>query len=471
MGSSPEERSLPSERPAQVAGDLRTLVIRHAARGRRIALLGRDPELVRGLEEAGCAVLVDPESPEAIARFRPTGIILFDGAVQTEDPPGLLRVLTETAAEAELIVSFAHAGSAAALVAQLLGQPARAAVSDREARGWFAACGLEVHHRDVVVDAPRPTGLAPDTEVALRALFEQLNPDAAADRFVYVLGRGAPRPVEPRVAGLLSVVIAHRGAEFPLLNDCLAALAAQEYTPVELIVATASADPELAARLERHAPPGGERPQLCVLPSARDIPALLNGGLERARGQYIAFLEERDRVSPRHYRARIEALQAGAEAWALGPVRRTGAPEEERPSFELGEWIRRGWTERCGYTIDRDRLGSFPLTFAEGVAAEEALFFARLGALFAPRWLDGPALCERLGPHESPEQTERTLADLLSAMRARPIRVLGSLAERLQPLAPPHRLADDLEAELERRAPRVHAALKGLARTLRHGRG
>ena len=42
--------------------------------------------------------------------------------------------------------------------------------------------------------------------------------------------------------------------------------------------------------------------------------------------------------------------------------------------------------QRGRYLVDRERVGTFPLHFAEGLALGEAMFFCRLAALFAPAW-------------------------------------------------------------------------------------
>ena len=98
-------------------------------------------------------------------------------------------------------------------------------------RRWLEAAGYEVVARDRVVMPFEPTGLALDAEAGLRALLEQLNPEAAADRWLWVCRPGAAKPAEARVPGLLSAVV----FDGPGRAHTLGALERQSQKPLEVV--------------------------------------------------------------------------------------------------------------------------------------------------------------------------------------------------------------------------------------------
>ena len=107
--------------------------------------------------------------------------------------------------------------------------------------------------------------------------------------------------------------------------------------------------------------------------------ARTNFGLSRARGQFICCLEAGELLERNHLSSLVRRLGTGTEAWAL-----SSAPVELGRRFELKRWLEAGAVQRGRYLVDRERLGSFPLQFAEGLALGEAMLFCRLAALFAP---------------------------------------------------------------------------------------
>jgi len=165
-----------------------------------VALLAADPSLSAALEQNGCTVLIDPESLEALTEFHPDVVVAFDG-LAAEGSEGFSRLAT-AAPGAELVFSFANASSASVLLRALLGASPGKASSERDVRAWLRSAGFVVSARDVVVTPQSSSGLCADTEAALRQLFEQLNPDAAADRLLLVARRGAEAVPPERTAGL-----------------------------------------------------------------------------------------------------------------------------------------------------------------------------------------------------------------------------------------------------------------------------
>lgn len=162
----------------QTAADLRTLVLRRAGTKRRVALLSSDEGLAKGLETNGCVVLIDPPTLDALADFRPDVVVAFDGLLA--EGLAAFEGLARTAPAAELVFSFANAASASLLSRALQGRASTRAFAERDVRQALTGAGYVVTARDVVVTPHEPSALAVDTDAALRQLFEQLNPDAAA---------------------------------------------------------------------------------------------------------------------------------------------------------------------------------------------------------------------------------------------------------------------------------------------------
>jgi hypothetical protein len=346
------------------AADLRTVVIRRAGQGRKVALLGSDPLIARGIEANGCAVLLDPEGPQELRSFAPQVVVGFDGIAQRE----AFVMLAQAAPEAELLFSCANAGSASALIAQLTGREVPRGQSEQTVRQWIEGAGYEVVAKDRVVVGFEPSGLALDAEAALRALLEQLNPEAAADRWLYVARLGRKKPEGPRVPGLLSAVVFEGQGR----AHTLTALEKQSQKPLEIV-----------------------------------------DTVEQARGQYLALLMPGDTFSRDHFARLVQALQLGVSAWAL---------ESTDPPLSA---LARGAVDCCAFVVDRERLGPFTLTLPRGAPAAEAVLFARLAAVF-------PAALVQGGPSFERAQKPEPIEEALSALRTRPLRLLVGLEEALQ---------------------------------------
>jgi hypothetical protein len=323
--------------------DLRTLVVRKGGLRRRIALLADDASIVRGLEQNGCTVLADPE-PDELRGFQPHAVIAFDGALEGD----LFGLLADAAPKAEVIFSCANAGGASVLVRQLLGleAPKGQALGPLEKR--LAEAGYQLVSREPVVVPFKKSGLSADAEAALRAFFEQVNPAAAADRWLYVAKRGPAQAASP---------------------------------PEEQYAIFGEGDP---SRL-------------------------------------------------------IEALKNDTAAWAVA-----GEAASVRQALLTGA---------CStFVVDRERVGPFPLVLLKDAPAPEAVLFARLAAVFPPLFVGGPPL-----PRVAP------ITEALDAMKARPLRMLTTLESFLGDAAPlRHQLADRVDAQLKKRTPNLHRALRGL---------
>ncbi len=402
---------------SQTVGDLRTLVTRRAGLRRKVALLAADASLATALEQNGCTVLVDPESMEAVTAFHPDVVVAFDGFA-AEGAEGFSR-LAQAAPGAELVFSFANASSASVLIRALLGVSPAPASSERDVRSWLRSAGFVVSARDVVVTPHERSGLSADTEAALRQLLEQFNPDAAADRLLLVARRGAEASLPERTAGLTSVVLSG-GEDEAALEGTIRSVAGQLQAPLELLVISSLSQ----QRLEELSKSARARVglSLVLVPEApADSLARTNFGLSQARGQYVCCLDEGELLDRSHLRNLVKRLEAGTEAWAL-----SSPSVDVGRRFELKRWLDAGAVHRGRYLIDRQRLGCFPFSFAEGLALGEAMLFCRLSALFPPAWSPEPPTLD------SPRTVSSSSFELLESMKGRPLRTIGALDSQLK---------------------------------------
>lgn len=399
---------------AQTVGDLRTLVVRRAGIGRRVALLSADEALVKGLQANRCEVLADP-GLEELEAFKPQLIVAFDAFVA--DGLEAFRLVARAAPEAELLISFANAASSSALLAALSGQGVRPGLVEDEVQSWLRSVGYLVAARDIVVSPHQASGLAADTEASLRALFEQLNPSAAVDRVLWLARRGVEATSADRVAGLISVVVSG-GGEVAALEGTLASVAGQQARPLEVVVVASHPDEVQQRVLERVKGRAGIEVRW-VQTSSVDPAARLNQGLACSRGQYVTFLEAGELLGPRHLHRLLETLAKGTQAWALAPGASLHGP------FRLAAWLELGAVHAARWLVDRDRLGRFALTFPEGVAEFEGVLFTRISLVFSPSLLDGG---DELDTSRQLRGAPQTVQEHL---KGRPLRGLISLDEVL----------------------------------------
>jgi hypothetical protein len=436
---------------SQTARDLRSLVARRAGLNRRVALLSGDEPLVAALRANGCDVLVDPASTAELEAFRPQVVVGFDGLFHAPDTSGLQALVT-AAPDAEFVLSFAVGASASGLLMALVGHPPPRTLAESEVALRLASAGLVVAERDAVVVPHAATGLAVETEAALRQLLEQVNPAAAIDRLLVVARRGPIASKADRQPGLLSVIVS-APARTEALDVTLRALTQQAHRPLEVVLAT-PLSPEPLDRVEQLLKGRAAIASVTrVSTGTADAWGRFNRGLEAATGQYVAFLEAGDLVEPGHFERLVGALQTRTEAWALGPCVVGGTPVELPPRFSLERWVSLGAVEACAFVLDRERVGPFPLTFAEGSPASQAVLLTRLAVLFPPLWLGpGPGV-------QRPVSLGRATAqELLELFRARPLRSLGALGQVLAPPEKPQ-LTALVEEALEAKSPQAAKAL------------
>ncbi|MBL8909165.1 MAG: glycosyltransferase family 2 protein [Archangium sp.] len=417
---------------AQTVGDLRTLVARRVGIGKRVALLASDEALVKSLESNQCTVLVDPAGRQAVLDFRPEVVVAFDGLL-SEGARGLqgLRQLTGFA---HLVLSFANAASSTALLKALTGHGVVTAHSEKDVRAWLRGEGFVVSSRDVVLTGHEHSSLSADTEAALRQLFEQLNPDAAADRLLLVARPGVQASPVEFTAGLTTAIVI--GDDATALEGTVRSVCGQLQKPLELLVVS-SLD---QAKLDEITRQAKGRAGLTLHAYAREDGSTLartNRALSRARGQYVCCLEGGELLDRSHLSLLVKALEGGTVAWAISP----SSPPVSAP-FGVADWLEAGAVQRGRYVVDRQRIGAFAFQYADGLELAEAIFFARMAAVFSPAVVGG------LPTFDTPRKPKSDRAAVREALAARALRTLGTVNEQLVD-APRVSLGAEIESRLE----------------------
>ena len=119
-------------------------------------------------------------------------------------------------------------------------------------------------------------------------------------------------------APLVSIICRTMGR--PELREALASAAEQTHAPLEIVLVDAAARGEAACRADC-----GEVPVILALPDAPlSRPGAANYGLERARGDYLLFLDEDDWLAPDHIEHLLAWLSRQSEvAAAYSSTRKT----------------------------------------------------------------------------------------------------------------------------------------------------
>jgi hypothetical protein len=130
---------------------------------------------------------------------------------------------------------------------------------------------------------------------------------------------GVPQPRPTRVCApppdpLVSFIVPTHDRPL-LLARALESIAAQGVADCEAIVVNdAGADPSGALESFRHTLGGGGRVTLVHHDRNRGLAAARNTGLRLARGRYVGFLDDDDRLLPHHLEALLPRLALGARA-------------------------------------------------------------------------------------------------------------------------------------------------------------
>ncbi|RKH68600.1 glycosyltransferase family 2 protein [Corallococcus aberystwythensis] len=470
--------ALSKEAPPSIASARwMALVLSRARAGAAVSLVGASPTLAEALRARGHSVRELPGPEWKRGKGPAPALVVLEGeAVERVLETGL-EALRRAAPGAELMFGLRNAGSARALMGALTGEaPVRAGLSEQRVLRRLAEAGYRVAHRETVPCTSEGTALADDTTQALRALLAQLSPSTQVEEGLYVAVPDGP--VREPVAGLLSVVVTvGAGTRDAALDEALFALAGQEQQPLELLLAAPEGvDLSVAeAALERYGRLGSFQSRIVRAPSS----ALTAEAVREARGQYLAFLDARCLVYPRHYVQLVQALQAGREAWAVARAFRTEwasgagtAPYvRAKVPFPLGERLE---VEHLvvhpelvhAMVIDRGRIGPFPVVTEAGLGDLPA----RLGALFPPVFLGGIASCEVRGPPEPPAVAAVPGIWLVRPLGAWVDAVARIRDETLQAREFRHRVVDALNDRIHG-IPWVHTTLRALANRLKRDSG
>ena len=107
-----------------------------------------------------------------------------------------------------------------------------------------------------------------------------------------------------------------------VLGDCLASLAAQTFTDLEVIMVD-DGSTDGGAQVARDQAAADPRFTLIQTPNGGPGKAR-NTGIERARGEFLAFVDGDDAVPPHAYAALLHALEASGSDFVSGAVNRFG---------------------------------------------------------------------------------------------------------------------------------------------------
>lgn len=214
----------------------------------------------------------------------------------------------------------------------------------------------------------------------------------------------------------LSVIIRfHQAERLPFLQEAIFSLAIQDWHDIETIVVLQNGTEELRRAvvdiIAGQPWPAPPRYQVLVVPVAQGVDGrstLLNRGIARAAGRYLAFLDDDDFVYHHGYATLINQLVHGERAVAIGGCRRANIRYERnhwyvqskdnffswgRTRFDL---FSENFVPIHSYVLDRSRLGSFDIYFDDACPPlEDYDFLLRLFASFEPDFsqIDVP-VCE-----------------------------------------------------------------------------
>lgn len=192
--------------------------------------------------------------------------------------------------------------------------------------------------------------------------------------------------LQPNTAPLVTVVIPTRNRR-PLLEEAVASVRRQTYRHWELIVVDDCSDDGTWAWLQQLDDP---RIRATRLDRHSERSAARNRGLREARGEYILFLDDDDRLMPHALQRLVHALERspGAVAAAGGRVVFDGLGHRLRTTHSLIPFLRRrpwrdvliGWVSIQGATLLRTRVQQAVGGWSERLAvAEDQELLLRVG--------------------------------------------------------------------------------------------
>ena len=289
---------------------------------------------------------------------------------------------------------------------------------------------------------------------------------------------------------LSTIVRFHKRERLPFLDNAISSLSTQDWHALEVVVVLQNSDETLPREVEqlilRQPWPAAPRFQVITVgvPAGVDGRSeLLNRGLDRATGRFVAFLDDDDIIYPHGYTTLVGQLLAGDSVMAVGGyckaylrreagdwrvVTREKAVVPEPSRLTL---FRYNYMPIHSYVIDRSRLGSFELYFDNNFPPlEDYDFLLRLFAVFEPDFSQfGVQVCEyrihelnSVGysldkPEAQSHALQRALALIAERKKTLPCVIMASkLAELDEKL---ERLSGERERALHRLARRMNDAV------------
>jgi glycosyltransferase involved in cell wall biosynthesis len=233
----------------------------------------------------------------------------------------------------------------------------------------------------------------------------------------------------------------HDLKRLPLLGEALYSLAQQNWAEVEVIVVLQNGTEEMKNgvqdMLQSQPFPPSFRFQICAVAVPEGVDgrsALLNHGLARALGRYVAFLDDDDIIYPTAYKTLIERLRESGCAIAVGGCQRIQIARQHGREVAVSmsvpfavhltryDLFRRNFIPINSFVLDRERIDPVDLYFDEALSIHEDYeFLLRMGAKYEFDFARlGIHLCEyRIRPEStnSTLQSPETPPHLVAAYR------------------------------------------------------
>lgn len=206
----------------------------------------------------------------------------------------------------------------------------------------------------------------------------------------FARSHASPRVSASQQSTLSVITRFHDPTRLMLLDEALFSLAIQRWSQLESIVVVQNGSEDVLQAIrdtcDRQPWPEEASVQIvnCAVPAGTDgRSALLNRGIERATGRYLAFLDDDDVVYQHGYALLIEQLRAGDRAIAMGGCRFATINSEHGHPFVTTKDSRFGWGRTRldlfkanfvpihSFVIDRERMNGFDLRFDEGLSSHE----------------------------------------------------------------------------------------------------
>lgn len=172
---------------------------------------------------------------------------------------------------------------------------------------------------------------------------------------------GAPRRHGPYEQDLLTVVIRTIDGRLGFLDTTLFSLLGQDYAPYEVVVVYQGTSDLYHGELEQllnHYRNDGMRLTLLQNPTQEDQRARnINLGLQAARGQFVAFLDDDDVVYPEHYAELIQLIRDQGVAWAYSDVHQANCKRDAHGNLYI--FAVHAPFKRDGYNFAEHWLGNF----------------------------------------------------------------------------------------------------------------